>query len=607
MTLKITRIEIRNFRSIRYLAIEPADLAIFVGRNDSGKSNVLRAMNLFFNGETNPDEFLEFDTDHNIYNEPVRQAKEIIVKLNIELPPTYRRTSGDFVVWEKRWRRNWHEPVHDEYLGRRFREERGGRNVTDTVDIPNRARVHTLLRRIHYIYVPAIKDMRYFSDLRASIYDTVAQAAAGAFRDSSQAFEQSITDNLSDLTNSISKTLGFESKLALPRDLSHVFESLDFLSTETNISLSSRGDGIKVRHIPMILKFMADQQRKLQGRGAVPYSFIWAYEEPENNLELASCIQLADQFVDYVDDSINQVFLTTHSPVFYNLNDNDENNDDTISCHHMILDEASEPDGTTELRNPSDLDERMGTMSLFGPLVKGLQGEIRARERAKREAMSWLGSPRRKIFVEGPSDAVIVMKALSTYAPDRAAVIDVQTKESGGGWSYVVDMLSSWRSVAKHDEEMGRAAGIVDGDRDAIVARRKFNEGGKNVQSAKCFQLPYADHMYPALETGFTIPADLELLYDREAWERAEADQLLEARKLSQFIPTTMNEQIINGTSALTDNLEEEWSIFVKNKFSQRGKLTMAEYFSDMDDDEFRRRMSRLEELMTNIVSYLFP
>ena len=606
MALRITRVEIRNFRSIRNIVIEPKGLATFVGKNDSGKSNVLRAMNLFFNGKTNPDEYLDFDIDHNIFNEPVRKAKEIIVKLNIELPPTYRATSGDFVVWEKRWRRGWDEPIYDEYVGRRFREGRAGALTSDLVNIPNRARVHTLLRRIQYVYVPAIKDMEYFSGLRASIYGTVAQAAARQFRNSSQAFEQSIADHLSDLTESITRGLGFESKLALPKDLSHVFESLDFLSTTTNISLAARGDGIKARHIPMILKFMADKQRTLQVRGTVPYNFLWAYEEPENNLELASCIQLSDQFVEYVGDGISQIFLTTHSPIFYNLKENSVNTGSDISCHHMILDEASEQEGTLELSNPSDLDERMGTMGLFAPLVKSLEIDIRSQEQAKRDAEAWAVNPRSKVFVEGTSDELIVRKALDVFAPDHAAEIDVETKERGGGWSYVVDMLRGWRSVAKHNEEMGKAVGIVDGDDDAINARRKWNEVNSNVVSAKCFQLPYSDHMHAALDAGFRIPADLELLYDREAWEWAQENELLEARKLSKFIPTVVNEQIIEGTCTLGDSLGEEWSIFVKNRFTQQGKRLMAEHFSEKDDEEFRERMNCLEALLNDMVTYLF-
>lgn len=44
----IKQIDIRKFRSINGLTkIKTTDLNIFVGQNDQGKSNVLRALNLF--------------------------------------------------------------------------------------------------------------------------------------------------------------------------------------------------------------------------------------------------------------------------------------------------------------------------------------------------------------------------------------------------------------------------------------------------------------------------------------------------------------------------------------------------------------------------------
>ena len=54
MAVTITKIHIENFRSIKSIDADLAQLAIFVGKNDCGKSNILRALNLFFNDETNP-------------------------------------------------------------------------------------------------------------------------------------------------------------------------------------------------------------------------------------------------------------------------------------------------------------------------------------------------------------------------------------------------------------------------------------------------------------------------------------------------------------------------------------------------------------------------
>ena len=46
---------------------------------------------------------------------------------------------------------------------------------------------------------------------------------------------------------------------------------------------------------------------------------IWAYEEPENNLEIGSAVQLADELHALSRAGTAQILLTTHSPAFYDL------------------------------------------------------------------------------------------------------------------------------------------------------------------------------------------------------------------------------------------------------------------------------------------------
>ncbi|MFM5367746.1 AAA family ATPase, partial [Aeromonas veronii] len=60
----IKNVEIGYFRSIYKESIDcDSDLNIVFGRNDSGKSNVLRALNLFFNAQTNPGKVFDFAMD----------------------------------------------------------------------------------------------------------------------------------------------------------------------------------------------------------------------------------------------------------------------------------------------------------------------------------------------------------------------------------------------------------------------------------------------------------------------------------------------------------------------------------------------------------------
>jgi len=50
--MKITRIKIENFRSIKLSEFSTTDFNIFVGQNNCGKTNFFEAIEFFFNGKS---------------------------------------------------------------------------------------------------------------------------------------------------------------------------------------------------------------------------------------------------------------------------------------------------------------------------------------------------------------------------------------------------------------------------------------------------------------------------------------------------------------------------------------------------------------------------
>lgn len=603
MTVKIKKLEIYNFRSIKSISLKASDLSVLVGNNDAGKSNILRALNLFFNGETNPDEYLRFTIDHNIHSTHNRKAKEIRIKIELEIPDSYKSVNGDYIIWEKRWRASG-EIINDAgYLGIRETTGPRGGKALEQVEIPARSNLHTLLRNIQFVYVPAIKDKYYFSSLRAKIYNVIAEVASDRFLESSGEFESSISEHLEELTKEVSSSIGFNSRLALPRDLSHIFESLDFLSVGHNISLDERGDGVKTRHIPIILKFMADKMHTLQVRGAQPYTFIWGYEEPENNLELASTIKMADQLCGYIGNGISQVILTTHSPIFYNLHRDKVCEDIDISCHYIY--KEKDEDGTKEASNPNDLDDFMGTMKLFAPRIIELTEKIRKESQALAEAEEQLEQQSARLYVEGESDRIIIKKALEIFSPSKANKIIVTTKESGAGHSYVQDMLTAWRHTHKHHPDRPKAAGIVDADKPGKEVRVAWNEFSGNCQSAKCFQLPQPKYINPIKAAGFNIPVVLETLYPRNIWEsELESNQLEETDLLGIISESVIRELIYSGS--IEERIHAEWSIYIKKTFKNSRKIPIAKNIASKDDETVKETLSEFEPLIKEIVDYLF-
>lgn len=596
MPVKIRQVYIENFRSIQKLSVSLDKLSVFVGKNDCGKSNILRALNLFFNSVTNPGAVFNFDSDYNLFvPERAKTAKEVIVRVELEIPASYRETNGDLIIWEKRWRTGG---LHsDNYWGVRLSTNRRGREVREDISIPDRSNAHALLRQIEFEYVPAIKDARYFDELRGRIYSIISEVAARTFRTSSTAFEDSIGEHLADLTNGIGTSLGFETRLALPRDLSHIFQRLDFLSGIKNISLESRGDGIKTRHIPHILKFMAEKKRSLQGRGAAPYSFIWAYEEPENNLEFASAVELGVELSEFAQNEVAQIMLTTHSPVFYDLR---EVGTVGVACSHVFRD--TDEQGTECSDSGCDIDEKMGTMTLLAPRVKQLVQDVREQVQAKHEAVQLAHHNRPKIFVEGESDRIVLQRCAALFDPERSAQIDFETKAAGAGHSYVIDMLNAWRCHHKHQPDGPRAVGILDGD--ASAQKNEWNEGKGNVLSAKAFCYEKPAHVIAALRDGFRLPSTLEVMYPLDVWAWAEEEGMLEDRARAQIFPKDLVEQILRGEVSNVE-IDETYRYYVTQQFSTGSKIACAQYVAKLPDQRIISDFSRFGEMLKKVFDYL--
>lgn len=597
MNVTIRQVYVENFRSIHRITVPASPLSIFVGKNDCGKSNILRALNLFFNGVTSPGKAFVFDDDYNLFvPERAKVAKEVVVRVELNIPQSYWETNGQVVVWEKRWRASGEHS--NKYWGIRLSKNRLGREVQQVVDIPERSNLHTLLRQIEFQYVPAIKDAHYFDGLRGRIYSTIAEVATRTFRTSSGAFEASIGEHLEDLTTGIGLALKFDTRLALPRDLSHIFERLDFLSGEKSISLDQRGDGIKTRHIPMILEFMANKKRSLQGRGAMPYSFIWAYEEPENNLEFTSAVQLGDQLAGFARSGVAQILLTTHSPVFYDLASTDGAD---VSCSHVFRD--TDLVGTQSSPTSSEVDEKMGTMALLAPRVKELVQDVRNQVESRVAAEALAKQNRSKIFVEGESDRIILQRCLELFFPQHAQYIDIETKLEGAGHSYVIDMLQGWRAQHKHHPLTPRAAGFLDCD--AATLKNDWNKDPGHVASAKCFCYPKPAHAIAALQASYRLEVTLEVLYEDAIWQWAKGRGYLKPRRKADILPEDLVEQMLAGAVPVGEAIDTAYEIYVTHTFVTGSKIKTARHVAGLPDADFVRSVPGLEASLSEALTYL--
>ncbi len=319
----IDSIRIRYFRSILTTTrgnqsfTKTNDLNIIVGSNDAGKSNYLKALNLFFNNQSDPNLPFNFWNEFSQQRHGVRKEKNRIeIELIINPPKRQNIKHYGQVRWQKIWKHGSdipHESI--EYInGHPFTRNR-------------RSAFYKWLKKIRFRYVPAIKSKKYFDDLMYVLYDVLQKDTL--------ALEKEFNTQVGEKTNLISKEinnrLNIDSVLQFKGSFRDLFLNLEFGSKDGRFMLSQRGDGVKVRHIPIILQNIAEAELKEERRREPIASTIWGFEEPENNLEFASARKLALSFLEYIkstnfennEKSVNdegiQIFLTTHSPIFYTL------------------------------------------------------------------------------------------------------------------------------------------------------------------------------------------------------------------------------------------------------------------------------------------------
>lgn len=292
----INRIKIQYFRSIYKLDIKEISpsMTVFTGKNDTGKSNVLRALNLFFNNEVDPNDRLVFDRDFSkIRNKQItersKERKLISIEVEFNNPGTYSTLEKTF-TYKKSWDR-YGKLVESDW--KKGVSENGKRNA------------NKFLNSIEYIYIPAIKDKNTFFDLLQRLKSSLPKPKSLEI----EKFNNEIKTYGQELKEDLYKNINLKPSLSLPTSLNELFSSLDFIIDDgiVQTSLSQRGDGVRCRFIPAIINYIAKNDRSKR--------YIWGLEEPENSLEFAKALEL-NATLENIYSKSAQIFVTSHSPAF---------------------------------------------------------------------------------------------------------------------------------------------------------------------------------------------------------------------------------------------------------------------------------------------------
>ncbi|WP_186097601.1 ATP-dependent nuclease [Burkholderia gladioli] len=503
----IQRVKIKNFRSLADAEICLKDYTAVVGLNDSGKSNFLRALNLFFNGQTDVGSQLLFEKDFSQQAKIIdRKAKQIEIEVEFSPPKNY--ADSDPVIWRKIYRSDSPAPFQESI----FR--------TSGEDFSKGSRTEYWVKHIEFEYVPAIRGKAFFATLKRRLYKTLATTVAPKLTHASDTFLADLRKEVKKIESESHRLLQLKTEFSLPVDLGDFFEMLDFDSADDHSStaLQYRGDGIQGRHIPLILKFLADQRKSNSAKGKPPSETIWGFEEPENNLELTKQIETAEEFAEYA--KFVQILVTTHSPAFYGK----------AKQTGGICVASREAGKTSFAENISaeKMDTHLGLMPFIQPyLEKAVEERNKLIVAVKELKNQALVRDKPVLYVEGSSDKLIIDAVLKATAGEHEDTFEVVTKDGlGGGVNWIVGCCVARAAMTDLNH---KTAALLDDDPAGQEGAGKIDEYGRAINrhgKIKCIFVGKKnadDEIRKLKQSKISMPLAIDELCGKSAWDHAEA------------------------------------------------------------------------------------
>lgn len=313
----IEKIEIYRFRSIGNETIETEDITVFSGKNNSGKSNVLKALNLFFNFQTQLDEAYSYSRDYNKCYTGSSGGKRD-VRITIHFKPTGKAALSKPFKVERVFSVNSDAPITTYYSSDPETNKRIEKNDGNVI-----RQFSLFLGKIKFLYIPAIRDRKFVQNLFKKFEDLIQRDTKRSQEFSTAVFSLSdiLEQKSKDISGDFSKFINLPTRASLSSNVDDLLNSVH-INVETQIKkpekrrskniknvevdLMSSGDGILMSYIAYFIAHLSKKAKQ---------NFIWGFEEPENSLEYSKAQALAQDFYNKFRSNA-QIFITTHSPCF---------------------------------------------------------------------------------------------------------------------------------------------------------------------------------------------------------------------------------------------------------------------------------------------------
>jgi len=451
--------------------------------------------------------------------------------------------------------------------------------------------VGRFLNKLSFQYIPAVRGKDIFQHYLNELHDALIDDEKAGVRSASDQLISAINTSTLDMSEKVMTGIGVDSSIQVPKDLRDLFSALDFSTKYStyDVPLQKRGDGIQARHIPFILDFIARHSKK---------HHIWAYEEPENSLEMGKAFDLAAQFKqDFSQD--NQIYLTTHSPAFYDLAGEHVNK-------WMIFPQTNE-DGilmtdARPLNEHHPVDEAMGIASLISDRAKELYHEISELSQAKIDLDSQVAAATRpQVFVEGPSDKIILDMAYNKLFNGECFC----EFHPAGGASKITSYMKSLKDLISYDGVP--VIGLYDNDSAGREGFNRFanmhNVSGSGFKIIKkdrvyCGKLPIPSELQQISEAaGIQVPLPIEFMFPASVINDAIAAGVLVVEDRMTCLRDDEFSIPANLSDVLSERLPETHS-YLARKVNDGSKMAFAATVETLDIEHWSAFTELFETLL---------
>lgn len=311
--VRISIIEIKNFRSIKYLKINPKSLCALIGENNAGKTNILSAMNILL-GETWPSERSFSDNDfYNGMAEPIEISiwfDDFLSFRNKETGWKEVPITAFHLTYEPGGRTEFkvEDHVENRYYGNN--DIRGQvpliymdvhRNLEKQLTMSNWTMLGKIIKYIDNDFKSTTSNV---NNLKTKLTEALEILKTEKFRE----FEDLLKSNINDQCGMLHPNLSIEFNAYDPLNY---YKSLQLLAKENNHLLHATDLGAGMQNLILLALFRVYASLKKSDA-------IIAIEEPEIFLHPHARRVLYNLMRELVNDG-SQIFYTTHSSSFINV------------------------------------------------------------------------------------------------------------------------------------------------------------------------------------------------------------------------------------------------------------------------------------------------